>query len=97
MNCRPGDLAVVVGNGPLSGRFVTVTHIYYGSLPDRPEWCFAPDVYWPAGNQQLTFFDDRLRPIRDTDGEDETLTWKCGKAPKVEPVTQPETMSWWPS
>jgi hypothetical protein len=101
MNCKPGDLAVVVSsmNGGNVGKVVTVIRlattaeiatempgaIYLGAIwrTDKPlEWgnkrgerCdayLAPDV--------------RLRPIRDNDGEDETLTW----AGKPEQITTAE-------
>ncbi len=70
MNCKPGDLAVIIraepGDGWL-GRIVTVLHLYEGpSL--SPAWV-CDQV--PPGFRAIK--DSALRPIRDNDGEDEML------------------------
>lgn len=76
-------------------RFIGV--VYWKATGPVDAWeldVMLPSMEGPLANKIADMW---LRPIRDADGEDETLTWKCGKAPKVEPVTQPETMSWWPT
>lgn len=93
MNCKPGDLAVIVrsrvGN---AGRIVRCVeyagefrYLMYGVLePERcASWRIDPPI--PAYDGTLTDLikDSALRPIRDNDGEDQTLTW----APKHEGVT----------
>lgn len=93
MNCKPGDLAVIIALGsPNYGRFVTVKELYDGrpSATGRP---YASDgqLSWivegrgslviPFGRLAGTLVpwhvvnDRDLRPIRDNDGEDETLIW----------------------
>ncbi|MDI4633310.1 hypothetical protein J7U46_09650 [Pelomonas sp. V22] len=78
MNCKPGDLAVVVRGYPAKnvGKVVRVSRInplvskQYG----EPIWDSDDDSWmWP---------DSTLLPIRDNDGEDETLTW-AGKPEAV--------------
>jgi hypothetical protein len=79
VNCKPGDLAVVIGEGPHEGKIIKVTH--YEDVGCGPEWFFEGTIsfYSVAEGQmmdQLTFFDSVLKPLRDSDGTDETLTWK---------------------
>lgn len=111
MNCRPGDLAVVVvciWPENIGGivRVIAPTGDYHPVA--GPEWQLETmQAMWTLepGNRKMRVgagyithaYDGQLRPLRAAEGDDETLTWKCGKAPKVEPVTQPETMSWWPT
>jgi hypothetical protein len=76
MNCKPGDLAYTVGcrNAPeVNGHVVEVVELVgpacwlvRGEFIERNAamWGVRPHV-----------FDKYLRPIRDNDGEDETLTW----------------------
>ena len=75
MNCKAGDLAVIVSGSAFRkhfGRIVTVTKLYKSdifllwhlseSLDGNPDgWLLVPDKC--------------LRPIRDTPGEDESLQW----------------------
>lgn len=81
MNCRPGDLAVVVesmaGN---EGRIVTCLRLATAAEVDAAN--LAPDraPYWHIDTEILTVWgsarlaaDMQLRPIRDQDGEDEIL------------------------
>jgi hypothetical protein len=93
MNCRPGDLAVVVRacNAENLGGLVRV--VGPGMLFD---WHIDPlfdlrhvvDPHTragirPGGGRLYVEADDvQLRPIRDQDGEDETLTW-AGKPQQV--------------
>jgi hypothetical protein len=83
MNCKPGDLAVVVRAGPLTqdflGRLVTVKRpgpdlfvdgIVYAS------WEYEPELRNSVGVVQA-IEDACLRPIRDPgdDARDQTLNW----------------------
>lgn len=76
MNCKPGDLAVIVRSAAGNeGRivqcldFVGVGDGYYDD-----SWLIDREI---AGTfEPLRFISDsKLRPLRDNDGEDETLTW----------------------
>jgi hypothetical protein len=81
MNCKPGDLAVVIHTNPAwtkhIGRLVRVLE------PSKclPAGHWLTDIEEP-GYQSVHFWDGWLRPIRDNDQEDETLTW-AGKPEKV--------------
>lgn len=73
MNCKPGDLAILLYDclSHHTGKIVTIvresTHIVDG-------WITEPLLVDPDG--RLCHPEDSdLRPIRDQDGEDETLTW----------------------
>lgn len=88
MNCKPGDLAVIVRpDSPNYGRFVTVVAPYDGRLSAQGlPFSAVPD--WIAEGHGLVASrggvvigptpwvgarDKSLRPIRDNDGEDEML------------------------
>lgn len=95
MNCRPGDIAVIVGGIEANvGRMVRVI-----KACDALHWamCHADwevellqttTTSGPLGEQDsgpgmvCVCVDRILRPIRDGEGDDETLTW----APKGETV-----------
>lgn len=101
MNCKQGDLAVIVysPSNPLNiGRFVRCIQLVpeRGSVDGRHWYVPVGTVTWlvetdgspitwgPHGYvQRRAYADHCLRPIRDNDGEDQTLTW----APKHEGVT----------
>ena len=83
MNCKPGDLAVTVGcrsHPELNGIIMTVDE------------AVAPNIWMCSGHEiervseiygtRPWIYDEKLRPIRDSDGEDETLSW-AGKPQKV--------------
>lgn len=80
MNCKPGDLAVIVNAQVLSniGKILTVTRyernvlMKDGSRMDgwRFEGPYLPGLF---GGRANIVEDDALRPIRDNDGEDEIL------------------------
>ena len=101
MNCKPGDLAVVIG-GAFSpqniGAIVKVIKLLpNGGVLDGKAWfptSSCPTWLVESCGKKLTWghhkpslrraYSDRcLRPIRDQDGDDETLTW----AGKPEGVT----------
>lgn len=78
--CRPGDLAVYVGRDvDFLGRTMTVVREDPEAF--RHTGCVAwvvdppmPSKRWP-GMFADGVFDSALRPLRDNDGQDETLTW----------------------
>jgi hypothetical protein len=99
MNCKPGDLAVIVSgsktNPQIAGMFCEVLYLAPSGNFRFPNGVTAPDrvreaswlikfatripvhyldgVYRPS--EYAVCIDSKLRPIRDTDGQDETLTW----------------------
>ncbi|AXF52864.1 MAG: hypothetical protein [Bacteriophage sp.] len=77
LNCKPGDLAIHINacNPENIGAIVHVIE-YAGFNNGSHEW-------WTEGNGPGDIScDEHLRPIRDQDGEDETLTW-AGKPEEV--------------
>jgi len=81
MNCKQGDLAVKTGGvntGTIGHIFVCVCR-YDGPWLSRsyaPGWKVDRSFINKDGYRQDVIADEFLRPIRDTDGQDETLTWK---------------------
>jgi hypothetical protein len=80
MNCKPGDLAVVVGIGmsPALGMLVTCVAPYCGPWKDGSStagWTLDRFIPTRSGGFQNVIGDCYLRPIRDQPGADETLTW----------------------
>lgn len=106
MNCKPGDLAIIVGGRytpQLIGHIVKVIGPYTQRSNDKPitpedgvvwEICYTDGRLIPqaqrykdtkifsgfALRKTRPYLDKFLRPIRDVDGQDETLTW--AKKPK---------------
>ena len=88
MNCKPGDLALIVrskaGN---EGRLVEclelvgVVYDRFGMLACNGLVCWrvraldGRPIKWDGGYVGEFVADARMRPIRDNDGEDETLSW----------------------
>ena len=77
MNCKEGDLAIVVRAqgvaAHLLGRLITVKKITSG-MQIGVYWTYEPAMY--VGYEIVTkIHDSALRPIRDNPGKDETLTW----------------------
>lgn len=84
MNCKPGDLAVIVrsSNGN-EGRFLRCIRLAsydeasYQSIAwwmmHGPVWVTDSKLPCTDGSFTNLYPDDRLRPIRDNDGEDEML------------------------
>lgn len=100
MNCKPGDLAVIVksraGN---EGRFVEVVNGDVERLPgDLGMASFGPlwrvrsygsiRSSWGWLHEEFAFPDAWLRPIRNPgeDAKDETLQWKEVPAKQKEPA-----------
>lgn len=84
MNCKQGDLAVFVrstaGN---EGRIVRcvrlIAHSGFlardGSVIGGPTWEVDPPIFGWCGDRLSGVRDALLRPLRDGEGADETLTW----------------------
>lgn len=77
MNCKPGDLAVIVNTIPRFSRFIgriVVVVELNNSLPSHfePQW----DTDLKENGHTVVVADRHLRPIRDNPGQDETLTWR---------------------
>lgn len=78
MNCKPGDLAIIVqskagneGKVVRIVKFVGQIHGWAGN--DR--WEIDQEIpSWPDGSSN-TAQDKNLRPLRDDEGDDETLQW----------------------
>lgn len=90
MNCKPGDLAVIVrsADGAAVGRIVEVlmgdgSHSEFGHI-----WRVksrGKGVVTIHGTLAVFFHmpDAWLRPIRDDGGQDETLVWKDVPLPSI--------------
>lgn len=79
MNCRPGDLAIIVksvaGN---EGKIVRCIRLLPSGSDkkfvfDGPRWVIDRPVPDSIGLEISSLADCALRPIRDNDGEDEML------------------------
>ncbi len=84
MNCKPGDLAVFVrSSAGNEGKIVRVVRLHKRQATIGPGNVLRPGIVWliepkmPAWDGSLSAgaHDSNLRPIRDNDGEDETLQW----------------------
>lgn len=84
MNCKKGDLAVFIGKEPWAQGMIfrivrrmrwydRLRYLRFVRNMPQPAWVIDPPAKWPAG--WLSFFcsDEALRPLRDSDGEDEVL------------------------
>lgn len=73
LRCKPGDLVVVVVGDPVlpgfPGRVFTVTRLH----DPLGYWETDPPQRFPGVREPLVFHDACLRPLRDSDGEDEML------------------------
>ena len=86
MNCTGNQLAMIrVPDGEHgcehNGRIFFITDLY------APEcWNYLGDFMAEDGERYWAIADRVLRPLDnpDEDAVDETLTWKCGKPPKVD-------------
>jgi hypothetical protein len=86
MNCRPGDLAVIVRpvgrlhfvTDHLLGKIVRVTKLFGPESDPDPYWLYEGEpLPLPHGHIAIAIADKALRPLRDPgeDAKDETLTW----------------------
>lgn len=91
MNCKPGDMAMVVSGEPSInlGRVIRVTRIAPVSLLlGLVCWEYEGELIGLWGIPILSCADDCLRPLRDQDGPDESLSWVTVPAtPITEKVT----------
>jgi hypothetical protein len=81
LNCRPGDLAILVRAHPVAsaciGRVVRLVGVTL--ISGSPAWSYE-GMPWRGGSpmDRWTWYeipDAWLRPIRDNDGEDESFRW----------------------
>lgn len=91
LNCKPGDLAVVVSGYPESniGKVITVTRIatLTSAVLGFPCWEYEGHLDSTIGGRSGLVHDACLRPIRPGDGADETLDWAGLPATHDAPVT----------
>lgn len=74
MNCKPGDLAVIVraiSEWQHVGKIVRVLRLV--ELEGENCWRTEPELRTADGRYWIGWRDRNLRPIRDSDGEDEML------------------------
>ena len=75
MNCKIGDLAIIVGPTRYKhhiGKIVELKKIYTKGIDYG--WLTEPIFNTPAG-AEIVWKDAHLRPIRDQPGKDESLQW----------------------
>lgn len=85
MNCKQGDLAIFVKSAAGNeGKIVQCVeyagkralHFPDGKIEEVDCWIVEPrPPGWRGRTHDAFTPDDFLRPIRDNDGQDETLTW----------------------
>ena len=92
MNCKLGDVAIVVNSirGNLGKVVMCLEYVGLvrwlnndGSSVECPTWKTDTDFNNPLPIFTYLIADDQLRPLRDTDGTDETLEWAGVPAPVV--------------
>jgi len=83
VNCRPNDLAAVVAGLPECDIGKVVKVLKSCMVNDKAYWSYEGAICFTENGSTADYIaDGLLRPIRDNDGEDETLTW-AGKPKKV--------------
>ena len=84
LNCKPGDLAVIVrSSAGNEGKIVRCLELIPadkwlaedGRVNSAPTWRIDIALRGWAGDFSRFVRDEQVRPIRDNDGEDETLQW----------------------
>lgn len=80
LNCKPGDLAVIANvqntsRTYLIGGIVRVVSLWSDPGSSWPMWNIEGAPNHPEFGLIYAIADACLRPIRDNDGEDETLQW----------------------
>ena len=78
MNCKQGDLAIAIRSTAGNEGKIFQCLRFIGQIPD-----FIGNDYWQIDRVLMSkhgymvdvFRDSFIRPIRDQDGQDETLTW----------------------
>lgn len=80
MNCKQGDLAIVLHGPENCGKIVRCLE-FVGELPVAPGshfndiWRIDADLHWTLSGWGPYASDSLIRPLLDNDGQDETLTW----------------------
>lgn len=87
MNCKQGDLAIVVrsSSGLNLGKIVRCLERFDGPWIGNeyfPGWRIDATLIDKRGRTQNVIADEALRPIRDNEERDETIAW-AGKPEKV--------------
>lgn len=79
MNCKQGELAIYLGKHATArgmvvvvGRPATANEVDNAALP---AWHISPPLPKMDGSFAKVASDVALRPIRDQDGQDESLSW----------------------
>jgi hypothetical protein len=81
MNCKPGDLAIIVRarykrNLGAIVRVIDCAETKWLDGKIGPGWSFdGPVLIGTFGFVVNRIEDENLRPLRDSDGQDETLAW----------------------
>jgi hypothetical protein len=88
MNCKSGDLAMVMRGFPElnRGRVIRVTtvDVLVGAVTNTPMWRYEGDLDGQFGGRCACIADACLRPIRDPgDDEVDEIVKKLGAAPKT--------------
>ena len=85
MNCKQGDLAVIVRSVSRNeGRIVRCLRLHSSEMfdlddkfinsgPRGPRWVIEGNIKSIEGKRLFSVADAQLRPLRDSDGEDEML------------------------
>ncbi len=81
LTCKPGDMAIVVRGEPEInlGRVVRVLELSQNPIDiffGYALWTYEGELSMGDGTRAEAVADNCLRPLRDTDGQDETLTWR---------------------
>jgi hypothetical protein len=90
MNCKPGDLARIVSSPEMvllgyADKIIKVIEFSGQTMAGDSAWTYEPPLLrCPCGCGLMVygFADHLLRPIRGTEGDDETLAW-AGKPDEI--------------
>lgn len=88
LNCKPGDLAIIVVPKGISGSEHAGKIVRVTTLRLADSWNYEPSLPRLDGGFYLGIVDEYLRPIRDPgdDAVDETLLLKPVPFPQLEAV-----------
>ena len=86
MNCKGNQLAIIKTKQSDPGHEHYGKIVFITSLFNAKSWNYEGNLSSPTGGRYDCIYDVVLQPIDnpDEDAVDETLTWKCGKPPKVD-------------
>lgn len=100
MQCRPGDLAIVVNDHEFPQNNGALLRIWKPALPEGfsipADWVclplstftFADRVVGPGDRRTVVYRDAELRPLRDGEGVDESIGW-AGPSPGIPEEEKP--------